>query len=333
MSLLLFGNSNNGGVVTPPTTGGGTGTGTGTTGGVTGPVVSVQGQGQEALLWIEPDGTATPLLEANGLIVTDGPIGRFLAPIDITQNETAGLDGALLRNVRAKARDVSLAVAFLGDDRLDVRQQVRTWARRWNPARGNGILRAILGDGTARELTAVRYTTGMTGDEARNVSSSTHLAMVVTFRAFDPYWYDVNDTTRIVAGGNPQNFFPLLPFKLSEGAIGTANLVDNNGDAPAWPIWTVQGPATGVTLTNQTTGDVLAMPSVSLSSGQYLVVDTRPLHKTVARDDGTNLYQYLTSASTMWPLVEGRNDVVVAIGGSSGTTLASVRYRRRWLTA
>src|SRR4051812_16012061 len=107
MSLLLFGStSGGGGVVTPPTGGGGGTPGTGTGGGGV-PVVSVQGQGQETLVWIEADGTATTLVEDNGLIVTDGPLGRLFSPMDIAQDDTAGRDGALLRNVRSKARDVS----------------------------------------------------------------------------------------------------------------------------------------------------------------------------------------------------------------------------------
>jgi hypothetical protein len=332
MSLLLFGGSSGGGGVVTGGGGGGGTPGTGTGGGGV-PVVSVQGQGQETLVWIEADGTATTLVEDNGLIVTDGPLGRFFAPMDIAQDDTAGLDGALLRNVRSKARDVSFAVAFLGDDRLGVRKQVRAWARRWSPARGDGRLRAILGDGTARELTGVRYWSGMTGDETRSAASANHLSQVVTFRAFDPFWYDTADTVRTVAGGNQTAFFPLLPFHLSEGAIGVANLIDNDGDAPAWPIWTVQGPATGVTITNGTTGDVLSMPTVALTSGQFLTIDTRPLHKAVTRDDGSNLYQYLSADSVMWSLTEGRNDVTVAVGGSGISTLATVRYRRRWLTA
>jgi hypothetical protein len=228
---------------------------------------------------------------------------------------------------------VSVAVAFLGDDRLDVRKQVRRWIRRWSPTRGDGRLRAILADGTARELTGVRYWSGMTGDETRGVASANHLSQVVTFRAFDPFWYDTTDIVRTVAGGNQTAFFPLLPLHLSEGAIGVGNLIENDGDAPAWPIWTVQGPATGITITNGTSGDVLAMPTVVLTGSQFLTIDTRPLHKTVARDDGTNLYQYLSAGSVMWPLTEGRNDVTVAVGGSGLSTLATVRYRRRWLMA
>lgn len=326
--LLLVGTPGTGGVVTDG--GGAPAPGAGG-GGV--PAVSVQGQGQETLVWIEPDGTATTLDEHNGVIITDGPLGRFLAPMDITYDETAGLDGALLRNVRSKPRDVSIAVAFIGNDRLDVRGQARAWVRRWSPARGDGRLRAILADGTARELTGVRRYQGLTGDETRAASSANHMAEVIVLRASDPFWYDTTDTVRTVAGGSQTAFFPLLPLHLSEGAIGVGNRIDNDGDAPAWPIWTVQGPATGVTITNGTTGAVLAMPTVVLTGSQFLTIDTRPFHKTVARDDGTNLYQYLSAGSVMWPLTEGRNDVTVAAGGSGLSTLVTLRYRRRWLTA
>lgn len=337
MSLLLSGKQTvtgggTGGTGGGGTGGGGTGGATGGTGGSTG-TPGVTGTGLETLVWIEPDGTATALIEANGVIVNDGPFGRFLAPTDLTEDVAAGLDGSLLRNVRAKARVLTVPLTFVGDDRLDVRAVARTWARRFTPGRGDGTLRLVLGDGTSRDLTKVRYNRGFDGDETRAVSSANHMALAVELRAMDPYFYDTSDVARLVAGGNQTGFFPMLPLHLSQGAIGTANIIENDGDAPAWPVWVVQGPGTGITISNQTTGDTLSLPTLALAAGQSLTIDTRPLVKAVVREDGSNQYARLTSTSSMWALIEGKNSVLVTVGGSAGTTVVTLQYRRRWLTA
>jgi hypothetical protein len=41
---------------------------------------------------------------------------------------------------------------------------------------------------------------------------------------------------------------------LSASSVLGASSIDNPGDVPAWPLWTVQGPTTQVQLTNTTTG-------------------------------------------------------------------------------
>jgi phage-related protein len=292
------------------------------------------GEGLESIAWIEPDGTSTQLVQSNGLIITDGPLGRFHAPVGLTEDEVGGLDGSLPRNVRLKAREVSIPVAILADDLLELRALEREWARRLSPTRGEGKLRFHLGDGTAREFTRVICTDPLKGDEGRAQASRRHQRAVLVFRCLDPYGYDTVDTTRLLAGGDQTAFFPFLPMHLTAGAIGATVQINNDGDAAAWPVWTVVGPGTGITITNQTTGAVLSMPTLALTAGQTLTIDTRPGRKSVTRNDGTNLYGSVNWAtSTMGPLIDGLNNVVVAVGSSTSATLASVSYRRRYLTA
>jgi hypothetical protein len=262
------------------------------------------------------------------------PLLLLTAPVGLTEDEVGGLDGSLPRNLRLKAREVSIPIAILANDLLELRALERSWARRFSPTRGEGKLRFHLGDGTAREFIRVLYVGGMLGDEGRAQASRRHQRTVLVFRCLDPYGYDTVDTTRVLAGGDQTGFFPFLPMHLSTGAIGAVIQINNDGDAPAWPVWTIAGPGTGITITNQTTGAVLSMPSLTLSSGQTLTIDTRPGRKSVTRNDGTNLYGSVNWAtSTMGALVDGLNSIVVAVGSSTSATLASVSYRRRYLTA
>lgn len=339
MSLLLL-NGTRGGTTQPPDDGGGGGgggTGGGGPSGGGGPGSgggSSAGIGLETIVWIDPRGNATPLLEANGIIVHDGPLGRMLPPFELTAEAAAGLDGGVLRHVAIPPRDVSIPVTLVGADIFALRRVQRAWSARLNPRAGDSRLRFVFADGSQRELTRCRYAGGFLGDEGRANASRWHSRHVLVVRAFDPFAYDTDDVVVTVAGGNQVEFFPLLPLNLSSGAIGTASDVVNDGDAPAYPVWTIQGPATGLTLESNDTGEQIVMPSLVLTGSQYLTIDTRPRHKTLLRDDGTNLYRFADwSVSSLFPLGQGANSVTATIGGSDASTLVTVRFRRGYLTA
>jgi hypothetical protein len=113
----------------------------------------------------------------------------------------------------------------------------------------------------------------------------------LAFRAAEPYWQDVN----------------------------------------AWPIATVVGPGTELTVRNDTTGLAWRFEGDMLPDST-LVVDHRPGHKS-ARLDGFNAFGRLAPDSALFPLVPGPNRI--SIGFATGTIASSVRFawRNRWLAA
>lgn len=339
MSLLLFG-ANGGTEIPPGDGGGGGGGGTGGGPGTPGSPGTPGGGGggapgidvtEEIIEWVDARGIAWSLTEVGAAVHLDGKRGRFMPPIEYREDAMPDAPGSVLRNIRHAAREVVIPVGFQAGDRGLLRKQVRTWMRRLDPVRGDGKLRITAPNGDRRELIC-RCVDGPQGDESSDQRSDWSQKMVLVFRAQDPYWYDTVDIVRVVATGGSVGFFPLLPVHLSAGAVGAVSIIENDGDVEAYPVWTVQGPGTGVTIENQTTGDILDMPALSLTSGQVLTIDTRPRIKAVMREDGTNLRAQLTNASSLWPLVEGDNEVVVSVGGSTSATSSVVRFRRRWLT-
>lgn len=334
-SLLLFLLGGSG----TTTGGGGTGSGTGTGGGSTPPVLGGGGKpgtpppvpatAQEQIVWTAPDGVAYHFDPARAQVL-DGIQGRGTAPIVVTEDTAAGQDGALLRNVRRGPINVSVPVLFSAPSESALRAVIEDAISVLDPTLGDGALTFVYGDGTSRQLTRVRYLAGLEGDESQG-NGRWFQRKVLAFRAYDPYFYDTLLTTHVVAGGDQTDFFPLLPLNLSRGAIGSTVTIVNDGRAPAQPIWTVHGPAAGLTILNQSTGQKLDMPTVSLTDTQSLTVDTRPGIVAAIRNDGTNLYDQLTNDSVMFQLRKGANDVLVTAGGSNSSSLVTVSYYRRFL--
>lgn len=65
---------------------------------------------------------------------------------------------------------------------------------------------------------------------------------------------------------------PALTWRLGESYIGKRVVIPNNGDHPAFPIWTFTGPGKTPTLTNVTTGDKFQL-NHELIAGEAVVVD------------------------------------------------------------
>jgi phage-related protein len=265
----------------------------------------------------------------HSLDVSEGAGGRYMPPVSFVEDEVPGQDGSRLRLVKLGPREVGLPLWFRTDDEVTLRDELRSWLSRFNPAKGDGRLLDTAPDGSQRELIC-RYAGGMELDESAQVAGLNWQKAVVVFRAFDPFWQDTVDTAHSFATTAPVNFFPFFPLRLSAGAVLSGASIFNGGDVEAWPTWVINGPATSIVLTNDTTGDVIDL-DVSLTAGQSLTIDTRPGIKTVKKNDGTNLYPGLSLASRLWSLPPGTVAVSIQVGGATSTSTVTLRYRCRYL--
>ena len=94
-------------------------------------------------------------------------------------------------------------------------------------------------------------------------------------------------------------------------STGTASL-GNPGTASAYPVFTLAGPLTQPTITDQAPGSALAYTGSALASGETLVIDTKA--KTVQRN-GVNRRRELTTAQF--------NQMVISPGASKTYVLSS----------
>lgn len=285
----------------------------------------------EVFTWIDPDGVQTVLNDQTVLEVGWDIQGRYMPPVEFVEDDVPAQDGSRLRQVRVRPRDIALPIDVLVADTSALRVLMRTLMRTFHPQRGDGRLRVTSADGTTRELTC-RYRQGLELQERFEAGHGVQRTVVV-FRAVDPFWYDTAPMSSTFTSGAAPTFLgnPFLPIKLSSDTILGEQTVTNDGDVDAWPVWTIAGPATSITLTNVTTGEVLTLP-VTLTAAQSVVIDTRPFKKTVRRDDGTNLYGNLSAGSALWSLGQGATIINTQVAGSTAATFVTLVFSRRWLS-
>jgi len=159
--------------------------------------------------------------------------------------------------------------------------------------------------------------------------------VTINFIAHDPYWEDVEDTVRTFTVGLPPTFFPFFPMNLASSTVIASEAIDNEGDVVTWPVWKIVGPGSEISLLNNTTGEKLEFSNsggLTLGNGEWIDIDTRPGVKTVRRNDGVNLFKYLSADSSMWALARGANQIDLQMSTSTSASQLVMSYRQRYLS-
>ena len=73
--------------------------------------------------------------------------------------------------------------------------------------------------------------------------------------------------------------------------------VTNNGTANTWPVIRITGPCANVSVIHVASGRTLALPTLTLTAGQWVELDTRPGYRTVTRENGGNASAHLSPGS------------------------------------
>lgn len=288
--------------------------------------------GNRLISWVDVTGTEWPLNGETSYLAVIGPTGLYSVPASIVTQDVPMQPGTTEKYVQLQPSTptIPLIITAASESDLDAARRALKWAMTTN--RGVGTLRHTANDGTVRDLKC-RLASGFEGDESAANRAPGFIALTLQFFAADPYWYDTNYQQQVftVAAGTP--FFgpsnALLPINLSPSGIASSASVQNNGEAVAWPLWTLSGPMSAATFTNTTTGDVLTL-TASLSAGQSLTIDTAPGQKTVVREDGTKHFEYVSATSTLWGLAVGTNALSVNVTGSGTGTLLTLQYKQRY---
>jgi hypothetical protein len=130
-----------------------------------------------------------------------------------------------------------------------------------------------------------------------------YVPLDLEFLAHDPTFYaDEETTTELPLGWLTGGGFAApvtAPIYVQDGTVAAdrPGWVHNAGDAPAWPIIRITGPCANVTITNAATGRTLSLPTLNLTAGQWVQIDTRPGYRTVLRENGGNASTTLSPAS------------------------------------
>lgn len=284
----------------------------------------------ETLTWIDPGGAAFPFDGSANYTALWGRQGAFAPPVSVIGQETPLQPGERVRFVKTTARAVRVPLLVRAQDEATLASVRRALRYALNPNRGAGTLQMLAADGVTRQLTAY-CDGGYEGDETETNRGPGYLVLPLAFKALDPYWYDLNATVLAFSPAGAVAFFqtPMLPVHLSPSGISSSFTVQNTGDVPCWPVWTITGPGTNPTLTNNTTGKSIVM-TVTLTGGQTITIDTRPGAKTVTREDGSLHYAYLSFTSSLWPLIVGANNIALSMTGTTSASGLQLSYKQAY---
>lgn len=135
---------------------------------------------------------------------------------------------------------------------------------------------------------------------------------------------------RTVLLGGTSIPLPSVPFGLpldTTPETDISDIVNNIGNDNTDPIFTITGPGTNFTITNNTTGETFTLTAV-LTDSDTVVIDVRA--RTVVKNGITNLYPNLTGE--LWSVVPGENEINFFIdSGFTALTTLSLAYRDAYI--
>jgi phage-related protein len=280
---------------------------------------------KETIIWIDTNGTEYILTDQVDIAVTIGPSGRYMPPIDFTEQEIPFYHGSLVKNTRVKAREMDFPVQIYGETQMDIRNNLRKLLKIFNPLKGDGKIKSISPDGSQREISC-RYQGGLEIEESGRIWEK----FVLVLKAFDPFWYDSSTIVQTFKiNESPGTFFPILPLRLVSSTVFADITIGNTGDVETWPEWIVTGPGENIVLRNLSTDEVTSL-EVSIDVGETITIDTKPFHKTVTKNDGSNLFYTLTDESSLWALQEGSNGIQIEMANATTDSSIQLTYRNRY---
>lgn len=130
-----------------------------------------------------------------------------------------------------------------------------------------------------------------------------YVPLDLEFIATDPGFYaDDETTTEIPLGWLTGGGFAapvVAPIFVQSGttAADRPGWATNAGTGNAWPVIRITGPVATVTITHAESGRTLSLPTLNLTAGQWVEIDTRPGYRTVTRENGGNASTLLSPAS------------------------------------
>ena len=166
-------------------------------------------------------------------------------------------------------------------------------------------------------------------------ASHGYIPVDMAFAATDTIWYDdVEQTVDIPLGWLSGGGFTApvtapIHVTAASGAAVRPGWVTNAGTRDTWPVLRINGPCSNVTITHVASGRVLALPTLVLTAGQWLEMDTRPGQLAVVRENGGNAETYLSTASRLdlFSLPPGQSEMRWTAVDPTNTARLTVTWR------
>lgn len=273
------------------------------------------------LEWTDTNGTVWWLSSPEGQVrLLAGHTGLLLPPRTVRIKPYTTIAGGFYRGTQVLPREVFLPLQ-LNDTNADAHLTLTRLFFRGLNSDQQGRLAFRRTNGTTRYLWC-RYTGGgewTADDSGYGVTWSRH---GLTFTAEQPYWEGEPVTLTFSDATNIGLFIPATwPFfKIGPYASLDNAVLNNPGDVEAWPIIRATGPFTRVTLTGAD-GGLIDIP-LTMTTGQWIELDTRPGIKTVIDHTGVNRRADVLTYKP-FPIPAGSNTTLALTvsGRGSGTNV------------
>lgn len=265
------------------------------------------------------------LTKGTGVQAVAGVTGLGLPDVAVQWLQGAG-DGAVFRGRRVLPRDIDLPLHVEATNRDHLKGLLSRLAL---ILAGECVLRLVDDDGADWSVN-VHRTGGGNYVYGQDTIGETDFATVITLRAGDPFFtYSRTSRKTIENSGAGRGLLKgLAAMRVSSSqAIGTI-LLENIGDAPAYPIWDVIGPGRDFK-TISVTGDGFHWRG-SLAAGEGLRVDTQ--RGTVTDQSGVNRYAQLGPAPRLWSIPPGTTQATASLEDVDDRSSITCVWRpRKWL--
>lgn len=260
----------------------------------------------------------------------------FQAPPRTNRWFSGAGDGDVFRGARINRRTITLPVLVQAPNVDVLEDRLSDLAQRFAP--GIGTSRLLLDEGDTRGVwyLDVVYVDGLAVEYGKTTNGGTWALVTLVLDAPDPFWTRLEpESVPIRAAGAGRGLLkgvtPLTALRQASGqTMGTVTF-RNPGDARAYPVVTINGPATGALLQS---GGLTVEWSGVLLVGQRRVFNHRA--GTVEDPDSLvdpNRYDELGAAPKFWPVLPGVSEASVILSGDTpGVSFVTIDYNpRRWL--
>lgn len=257
----------------------------------------------------------------SGLMRQPGGGGWGLAPVVNSFFEGAG-DGARLRGTRRSIRELTIPIRAFGNGRQAIEDTIRLLAQSvHDPFR----VYVDFHDGRSYWIDAV-YDSGAEG--LYSGAPELYADMPLVLHCTDPYWTSVQSQAFIVA---PQPadapFLPKLAALNVGSALALGSIAINNiGDVPSRPLWTIHGPGTDLSIMLNGQGFQI---EGALTASNIITVEFRDGGWTIEDETGTNIYDRLAPAPRFVDFPKGTSVVNISMSATDIQSYIQCVYPER----
>ena len=270
---------------------------------------------------------------ANKFLKLAGRKGFGIAPTKLILREGAG-EGSRHRRTKRLARTIDFPIAIFGVDRAEVEARFRQFARLIQDDQTAPRLVATYPSGE-RLYTEIHFSGGADpvygSDDTRGRD---FVKLQMTFIAPSPYWTEEDSISYPfsfevdVSSDNWVEDMTDMPL-ISSQTSGSVD-IENPGDVPAYPVWTLRGPMDSFEASYNGQGFVY---EDAIPAGTTIVINTRD--KTVLQvapvvaPPANNKYGSLGVAPKLFPIPAGSATVDIVAQNTDPNSLVSMFFNAR----